>query len=36
MARVRAGLDLDVEKELGYAYEGAADAEAAPVPMLPP
>ena len=28
MARVRAGLDLDVEKELGYAYEGAADAGA--------
>lgn len=25
MARVRAGLDLDVEKELGYAYAGAAD-----------
>ena len=28
MAGVRAGLDLDVEKELGYAYEGAADAGA--------
>ena len=28
MAGVRAGIDLDVEKELGYAYEGAADAGA--------
>ena len=28
MARVRAGLDLEIEKELGYAYEGAADAGA--------
>jgi len=28
MALVRAGLDLEIEKELGYAYDGAADAGA--------